>query len=146
MAFAKRPLLSRIIVKAVEEQATGISAPIKKKCIIGTLTGMSKGTDTPDSNASTTEGEDIAREAVERGLDPELPITLIYGSLSWIDSTTGDRIRELRGDSPTFVEVIPGAGHHVYAEQTELFVEAVLRSANRLRRTNPTSEDPAKSA
>jgi len=68
------------------------------------------------------------------GLDPAIPATLLYGAHSWIDYRTGDRVRAARGpDAPTHVEVIPDAGHHIYADQTDLFVAAVLRAAARVR-------------
>ena len=39
------------------------------------------------------------------GLDPQLPVTIIYGSKSWIDSATGGRVAAARGkDAPTYVE------------------------------------------
>jgi pimeloyl-ACP methyl ester carboxylesterase len=67
------------------------------------------------------------------GIKSNLHITLIYGSNSWIDSKSGDYIYTQRGiNSPTFVDIIPNAGHQVYADQCELFIISVLRAIKRI--------------
>ncbi|KAG0725164.1 Protein ABHD4 [Chionoecetes opilio] len=50
-----------------------------------------------------------------------LPITLIYGSRSWVDQDPGFQIKYMRRDTFVDVQVIQGAGHHVYADRAELF-------------------------
>lgn len=54
-------------------------------------------------------------------LDKSIPITLVYGSRSWIDSSTGQNVKYLRPDSYVDVQVIQGAGHHVFADRCEEF-------------------------
>ncbi|EEB12421.1 Abhydrolase domain-containing protein, putative [Pediculus humanus corporis] len=55
-------------------------------------------------------------------LREDVPITLIYGARSWVDSSASDKIKELRSsDSYVNVIVINGAGHHVYADRSETF-------------------------
>ncbi|KAL0278679.1 UNVERIFIED_CONTAM: hypothetical protein PYX00_000429 [Menopon gallinae] len=55
-------------------------------------------------------------------LRPDIPITLIYGSRSWVDNSAGEKIKELRsGTSYVNIIVISGAGHHVYADKSEIF-------------------------
>jgi hypothetical protein len=52
-------------------------------------------------------------------------ITLIYGMKSWIEPTLTER-------TTFFVELIPAAGHQVYADQTRMFVDAVRRAVERI--------------
>ncbi|KAH8864309.1 1-acylglycerol-3-phosphate O-acyltransferase ABHD5 [Schistosoma japonicum] len=54
-------------------------------------------------------------------LDSNVPVTFIYGSLSWIDLSSGYRTRLLRPNSYVDVKVIEGAGHQVYAQMSEEF-------------------------
>ncbi|XP_066578973.1 (Lyso)-N-acylphosphatidylethanolamine lipase isoform X2 [Amia ocellicauda] len=63
-------------------------------------------------------------------LSPTLPVSLIYGAQSWVDSQTGDRVRELRPQSYTHIEVIEGASHHVYADQPHEFNQVVEKICN----------------
>ncbi|XP_028832509.1 (Lyso)-N-acylphosphatidylethanolamine lipase [Denticeps clupeoides] len=60
-------------------------------------------------------------------LPPSLPVTMIYGARSWVDSSTGDRVAEIRGKSVTHVRVINNASHHVYADQPEDFNNMVQK-------------------
>ncbi|KAJ8303128.1 hypothetical protein KUTeg_019524 [Tegillarca granosa] len=46
-----------------------------------------------------------------------VPMTLIYGSRSWMDNGTGYHVKYLRDESYVDVQVIRGAGHHVYADK-----------------------------
>ncbi|KAJ6652383.1 hypothetical protein lerEdw1_011613 [Lerista edwardsae] len=55
----------------------------------------------------------------------DLPITLIYGANSWIDTSTGEKVRLLRPGSYVCDMAIPGASHHVYADQPHAFNAAV---------------------
>lgn len=50
-----------------------------------------------------------------------LPITLIYGSRSWVDHDPGFQIKYMRRDTFVDVQVIQGAGHHVYADRAQTF-------------------------
>lgn len=58
-------------------------------------------------------------------LNKDIPITLLYGSLSWIDHSAGQLIKEKRSDSYVQIQVIPKAGHHVYADRPDLFNQYV---------------------
>ncbi|GIY63800.1 hypothetical protein CDAR_601451 [Caerostris darwini] len=57
----------------------------------------------------------------------DIPITFIYGAKSWIDSNCGFKIRSLREKQNSFVDIkmIDGAGHHVYADKSDVFNEIV---------------------
>ncbi|XP_073677664.1 1-acylglycerol-3-phosphate O-acyltransferase ABHD5 [Garra rufa] len=60
-------------------------------------------------------------------ISPSLPMTFIYGSRSRIDGQSGKAIQEMRPNSPTEIVVIQGAGHYVFADQTEDFNQALLK-------------------
>ncbi|KAI4896051.1 hypothetical protein NFI96_015042 [Prochilodus magdalenae] len=60
-------------------------------------------------------------------LPPDLPVTLVYGGQSWMDSRTGERVAQLRPNSYTRTVVVEGAPHHLYADKFEAF-NAVVRS------------------
>lgn len=51
----------------------------------------------------------------------DIPITFIYGSRSWIDSSSGERIKSQRGISMVDIKFVNGAGHHVYADKPDVF-------------------------
>ena len=58
-------------------------------------------------------------------IDRNIPLTMIYGSRSWIDSTSGRETQERRGGCYVDVQVITGAGHHVYVDKPNKFNELV---------------------
>lgn len=49
------------------------------------------------------------------------PITLLYGSRSWIDKSSWDLVKASRPSSYVNVQVISGAGHHIFADKPEIF-------------------------
>ncbi|XP_034835351.1 1-acylglycerol-3-phosphate O-acyltransferase ABHD5 isoform X1 [Maniola hyperantus] len=63
--------------------------------------------------------------------DQSLLITVLYGSRSWVDNDTGQVLMESRSADNTFVQVINGAGHHVYLDKPELFNKFVLEACER---------------
>ncbi|XP_026740866.1 1-acylglycerol-3-phosphate O-acyltransferase ABHD5 isoform X4 [Trichoplusia ni] len=70
-------------------------------------------------------------------LDPALPITVLYGSRSWVDNSSGQVILEHRGHTNTYVQVINGAGHHVYLDKPDLFNRFVLEACARADMRDP---------
>ncbi|XP_034552793.1 1-acylglycerol-3-phosphate O-acyltransferase ABHD5 isoform X1 [Notolabrus celidotus] len=60
-------------------------------------------------------------------LQSEIPITIIYGSRSSIDSNSGSTIKEMRPSSHVEIITIRGAGHYVYADQPEDFNHRVVQ-------------------
>ncbi|KAJ8717102.1 hypothetical protein PYW08_005501 [Mythimna loreyi] len=70
-------------------------------------------------------------------IDPALPITVLYGSRSWVDNSTGQVLVEHRGPANTFVQVINGAGHHVYLDKPEQFNKFVLEACARADTHDP---------
>ncbi|ROL42104.1 1-acylglycerol-3-phosphate O-acyltransferase ABHD5 [Anabarilius grahami] len=63
-------------------------------------------------------------------ISPSLPMTFIYGSRSSIEGQSGKAIQEMRPNSQTKIIVIQGAGHYVFADQSEDFNQAVLKICN----------------
>ncbi|XP_004474634.1 (Lyso)-N-acylphosphatidylethanolamine lipase isoform X1 [Dasypus novemcinctus] len=51
----------------------------------------------------------------------EVPITMIYGANTWIDTSTGKKVKMQRPDSYVRDLEIEGASHHVYADQPHIF-------------------------
>ncbi|KAJ8371848.1 hypothetical protein AAFF_G00299430 [Aldrovandia affinis] len=58
-------------------------------------------------------------------LPPSLPVTLLYGARSWVDSSTGLRVGQLRPQGCTSVVIVEGASHHIYADQPKEFNRVV---------------------
>ncbi|GAA6217504.1 1-acylglycerol-3-phosphate O-acyltransferase ABHD5 isoform X2 [Lates japonicus] len=65
-------------------------------------------------------------------LQPEIPITIIYGSRSSIDSNSGSTIKEMRPHSHVEITTIRGAGHYVYADQPEDFNHSILQVCDKV--------------
>lgn len=63
-------------------------------------------------------------------LQNDVPITLLYGSRSWVDNASGELLREKRPDSLVHIQVITGAGHHVYADKPEAFNRYVVEACS----------------
>lgn len=71
-------------------------------------------------------------------LEKDIPVTLVYGSKSWVDNATGYHIKYLRNESYVEVAVVRGAGHHVYADKPEPFNKLILRICEAVdNNTNP---------
>ncbi|XP_075168131.1 pummelig [Haematobia irritans] len=51
----------------------------------------------------------------------DIPMTFIYGSRSWIDSSSGEKIKAQRGGCKVDIKTVNGAGHHVYADKPDIF-------------------------
>lgn len=58
----------------------------------------------------------------------DVPITTIYGSRSWVDSSAGDLIQKARPNSYVKSHVINQAGHHIYADRHEEFNRLVVEA------------------
>lgn len=60
----------------------------------------------------------------------DIPITLLYGSRSWVDNSAGEAIKESGHHNYVNVQVITGAGHHVYADKPDIFNKYVNDACN----------------
>lgn len=54
-------------------------------------------------------------------LRADIPITMLNGSRSWVDSSAGEQIKAVRPHGQVNIQVISYAGHHVYADKPEIF-------------------------
>ena len=58
-------------------------------------------------------------------LASHIDLTFIYGSHSWIDSEPGTQLKQSLTDRIVQTHTIHGAGHHVYADDLEIFNDLV---------------------
>ncbi|XP_065332744.1 (Lyso)-N-acylphosphatidylethanolamine lipase [Cloeon dipterum] len=64
-----------------------------------------------------------------QNLRGDVPMSVLYGSRSWVDSAAGELIREKRPENAIVnIQIISGAGHHVYADRSETFNRIVLEA------------------
>ncbi|XP_059497695.1 (Lyso)-N-acylphosphatidylethanolamine lipase-like isoform X2 [Stegostoma tigrinum] len=73
----------------------------------------------------------------------DVPITLIYGSRSWIEASSGEQVKSLRPHSYVRTMAIEGASHHVYADRPEEFNAAVLEICDSVPETPPAPHSPS---
>lgn len=72
-------------------------------------------------------------------LHQSVPMTFVYGSRSWVDKQPGIRVQRLRQESEVDVEIIDGAGHHIFADKPDQFneiVSKICRGADAAEKTN----------
>lgn len=58
-------------------------------------------------------------------IDSDIPMTVLYGSRSWMDSSAGYNIKYLREKSYVNIQIIKGAGHHIYADRAIEFNDCI---------------------
>ncbi|CAN7939742.1 unnamed protein product, partial [Ixodes hexagonus] len=79
-----------------------------------------------------------------------VPMTFIYGSKSWVDKQPGIQVQQVREESEVDVEIIEGAGHHVFADRPDHFNDMVCKicrntdAAERIIRALAEHEDDEK--
>ncbi|KAM4709568.1 (Lyso)-N-acylphosphatidylethanolamine lipase [Discoglossus pictus] len=89
-------------------------------------------------NAQTPSGETAFKTMMEKFgwakrpmlsriqlIPKDLPITFIYGADTWIDSSTGEKVKQERPTSYVQTLAIKRASHHVYADQPAIFNDMV---------------------
>lgn len=67
-------------------------------------------------------------------LDHNIPITMVYGSRSWMDISMGEKMKELRPCSYVDIHLIDKAGHHVYSDQSTIFNNIVVQVCDRIEK------------
>ncbi|KAK9892128.1 hypothetical protein WA026_018328 [Henosepilachna vigintioctopunctata] len=63
-------------------------------------------------------------------LKKEVPLTILFGSNTWMDKTVGPMIKELRPDAFVDVQMIDNAGHHIYTDQADEFNRIVIQTCH----------------
>lgn len=58
-------------------------------------------------------------------LEKEVPMTFVYGEESWNTAAVAYMVKQLRSVSYVDVQVLPDAGHHLYADQAAHFNDIV---------------------
>ncbi|ESN93448.1 hypothetical protein HELRODRAFT_115658 [Helobdella robusta] len=61
-------------------------------------------------------------------LPSHIPITMINGRKSWVDYNICHEVKKIRGQGIVNVEIIDHAGHHVYADQSDVFNKTVKKT------------------
>ena len=64
-------------------------------------------------------------------VDQNVPMTMIHGANSWISCDPSYETRYMRSGSYVDIQVIPEAGHHVYADQPDVFNTVVDKICQR---------------
>lgn len=73
---------------------------------------------------SMIEGLGMAKNPMVNRLpeaDKDISMTFIYGSESWMDSSSGKHIQTVRVKNSVAIKMVPEAGHHVYADDAGVF-------------------------
>lgn len=65
-------------------------------------------------------------------IQQDIPMTVLFGSRSWMDTNSGYTIKYLRGKSYVDVQIIKGAGHHVYADRPAEFNQCVVEVCDKV--------------
>ncbi|XP_033733713.1 (Lyso)-N-acylphosphatidylethanolamine lipase-like [Pecten maximus] len=63
----------------------------------------------------------------------DIPITMIHGENSWIKRDASYQVKELRKESSVDIKVISDAGHHVYADEWDVFNQTVQKVCRRVK-------------
>lgn len=74
-------------------------------------------------------------------LEKRVPITFVHGARSWVENESAYAVKYLRQDNYVDVQVIKGAGHHVYADRCDNF-NTVVDKVFELVDTAEQVEDP----
>lgn len=73
-------------------------------------------------------------ERMIKGIKDEIPVTIIFGTESWIDSSFGPMIKNGRSvNSYTHIENIESAGHQLFSDNAEAFNRIVLDACKVLK-------------
>ncbi|KAL0966347.1 hypothetical protein UPYG_G00294160 [Umbra pygmaea] len=63
-------------------------------------------------------------------LPPTMPLTMLYGAQSWVDSSSGEKMVQIRGKATTRIVMVDDASHHVYADRPDVFNKVVQNICN----------------
>lgn len=63
-------------------------------------------------------------------LPPSMPLSMLFGAQSWVNSSSGEEVVKLRNQAHTELMLINDAAHHVYADQPQVFNKVVENMCN----------------
>lgn len=58
-------------------------------------------------------------------LNADIPLSFMYGDQTWMDKSCGPKVKDTLQEGQTELYEIEDAGHHVYADQPERFLEII---------------------
>lgn len=104
-------------------------------------------------NTQKITGEYAFRDLLETGVLPKypmcdrleelcsaIPLTCIFGSESWLDTSYGPSLKDLRPNSYTHVEYIESAGHQLFSDNAPEFNRLVDEACNILKSSRSDDE------
>lgn len=68
-------------------------------------------------------------------------ITLLYGARSWIDKSSWDLVKRARKAQSVNVQVVSGAGHHIFADKPDIFNQFVNMACHSYENIDSSIED-----
>lgn len=72
-------------------------------------------------------------EKIGSNLCRKMPITFVYGDKSWLDSSVGEAIKQMRVESYTGIHMVQDAGHKVFSDQEKIFNQIVNEACKILK-------------
>lgn len=80
-------------------------------------------------------------ERFKAEIKDDIPITFLYGAISWMNNTYGPIIQEARPKSYTHIESVAFAGHHVYSDNALDFNQFVNDAFKMLKSEQSSNSD-----
>lgn len=77
----------------------------------------------------------------EQELCQKIPLTCIFGAESWLDTSFGPSLKEIRPNSYTHVEYIELAGHQLFSDNASEFNRLVIEACNVLKSSSIEEND-----
>lgn len=69
----------------------------------------------------------------EKELSDDIPMTCLFGTESWLDTSFGPTLKEIRPNSYTHVEYIESAGHQIFSDNASEFNRLVVEACHILK-------------
>ncbi|XP_045461043.1 (Lyso)-N-acylphosphatidylethanolamine lipase-like isoform X1 [Harmonia axyridis] len=74
-------------------------------------------------------------------LKKDIPLSLIFGSNTWMDISIGEKIKDLRPDCSVDIKIIDDTGHHLYSEKPDVFNDIVVTACHLHDKTSDVNEN-----
>ena len=78
---------------------------------------------------------------LEKQLDYNIPISIFYGSRSWMHIKSGLELKSLRPNSYVHFQLIPDGSHHCYADEAHEFNTRVEKICETVEESLDTYEE-----